>query len=306
MIRDIFRFNARALDVAKPGMTIGDFLDALGTGDWFRDYYLLPFSGAIWSTPTKDILDFPADAMMAFFKNHALLAATGQHQWYTVKGGSVEYVSRLERALLRQGVELKLGAAVKAVKRHSGGALVQLQGGGWDQFDEVVFATHSDVTLGMLADANGIEHSALGAIRYQPNRAVLHADASVMPKRRACWSSWVYTEDAGHQGDRIGLTYWMNALQPIPKSDPMFVTLNGARPIREDLIYDEASFSHPVYTREALAAQGLIRSINGANNTWFCGAWMKNGFHEDGLASAYDVAEGMAARDRTGVAIAAE
>jgi predicted NAD/FAD-binding protein len=162
------------------------------------------------------------------------------------------------------------------------------------------------VTLRLLKDANGIEHEALSAVRYQPNRAVLHADTNVMPRRRACWSSWVYTEDQGHEGDRIGLSYWMNSLQPIPKDDPLFVTLNGARPIREELIYDEVEFSHPVYTREALAAQGIIRAINGANRTWFCGAWIRNGFHEDGLASAVDVVEAMATRGSAPMAMAAE
>ncbi|MEL7115812.1 MAG: FAD-dependent oxidoreductase [Pseudomonadota bacterium] len=305
MVRDIFRFNRNALGVARPGMTIGDLLDALGTGEWFRDYYLLPFSGAIWSTPTRGILDFPADAMMSFFKNHALLSHTGHHQWHTVQGGSVEYVRRLEKVMQNQGVEIRTGAPVKAVQRVPDGVLVSMHGGGWDRFDDVVFATHSDVTLKLLVDANGIEHSALDAVKYQPNRAVLHADTNVMPRRKACWSSWVYTEDKGHAGDRIGLSYWMNSLQPIPKSDPMFVTLNGARKIREELIYDEVEFSHPVYTREAIAAQGIIRSINGANNTWFCGAWMKNGFHEDGLASAVDVVEALAARYAVGPAQAA-
>lgn len=306
MVRDIFRFNAKAKDMVQPGMTIADLLEALGTGDWFRDYYLLPFSGAIWSTPTKGILDFPADAMMRFFENHALLSATGQHQWYTVKGGSREYVTRLEAAMQRQGVEIRTGAPVKAVQRVAGGALVTMHGGGWERYDEVVFATHSDVTLKLLADANGIEAEALGAVKYQPNRATLHSDPAVMPKRKSCWSSWVYTEDKGHDGDRIGLSYWMNSLQPIPHDDPLFVTLNSARPIREELIHDEVDFSHPVYTREAIAAQDVIRAINGANNTWFCGAWMKNGFHEDGLASALDVVQAMNARDAAMMGLAAE
>ena len=305
MVRDIFRFNAKAEALAKPGMTIHDLLAAVGTGTWFRDYYLLPFSGAIWSTPTRDILDFPADAMIRFFKNHALLHHTGQHQWYTVKGGSREYVARLERMMRAKGVDIRVNAPVQAVRRDAIGAQVKHFGGAWERFDEVVFATHSDVTLGLLEDANAVEQSALGAVRYQPNTATLHCDPSVMPKRRKCWASWVYTEDRGKKVDEIGLSYWMNALQPIPETDPHFVTLNGARPIREDLIYDQTSFSHPVYTREAIAAQETIRAINGANATWYCGAWMKNGFHEDGLASAIDVAKAMAARDH-GMAVAAE
>ncbi|KMW60194.1 Amine oxidase, flavin-containing protein [Candidatus Rhodobacter oscarellae] len=305
MLRDIFRFNARALDLARPGMSIRDLLAQLGTGKWFRDRYLLPFSGAIWSTPAKGILDFPADALLAFFKNHALMGATGQHQWYTVQGGSREYVTRLTRSLEARGTAIRIGTPVQAVRRDALGARVKLHGQDWESFDDVIFATHSDVTLRLLQDANGVERAALSAVKYQPNRAVLHRDTGVMPRRRQCWSSWVYTED-GAGDDRIGLSYWMNSLQPIPQDDPMFVTLNGARAIREELIYDEVSFAHPVYTREALEAQGVIRAINGANNTWFCGAWMKNGFHEDGLASAVDVVEAMALRDQAGFVVAAE
>jgi predicted NAD/FAD-binding protein len=131
---------------------------------------------------------------------------------------------------------------------------------------------------------------------------VLHADARVMPKRRAAWASWVYTEESGRQSDRIDLTYWMNSLQPIPESDPMFVTLNAQRDISPGLIYDTVTFRHPVYDRAALSAQQVLRRMNGARRTWFCGAWMKNGFHEDGLSSAVDVAEAMKRREPETVA----
>ncbi|MGC9418773.1 MAG: NAD(P)/FAD-dependent oxidoreductase [Rhodovulum sp.] len=303
MLRDVMKFNANALKVARdPDMTIGEFLAALGTGDWFRDRYLLPLSGAIWSTPTKGILDFPAQAMIRFFENHALLSHTGQHQWYTVQGGSIEYVRRLEAALTAQGVEIRTGAPVEAVRRTEAGIEVRAAGGDWEGFDEVVFATHSDDTLALLADATPEESAALGAVKYQPNEAVLHADTWMMPKRRAAWASWVYTEDKGQQSERIDLTYWMNSLQPIPESDPLFVTLNSQREIRDELIYDTVTFRHPVYGLAALAAQGQIREMNGRNRTWFCGAWMKNGFHEDGLASAVDVAEAMNRQERETVA----
>ncbi len=303
MLRDVLRFNARALEVAQGNrMTIREFLADLGTGDWFRDYYLLPLSGAIWSTPTEDILDFPAQAMIEFFRNHALLSVTGQHQWYTVKGGSREYVSRLQAAMTRQGVDIRLGAATEAVRRTALGAEVKAAGQDWEPFDEVVLATHSDDTLGLLQDATPLERAALGAVQYQPNHAVLHADCSLMPRRRACWSSWVYTEAKDKSAKSIDLTYWMNSLQPIPQDDPLFVTLNSTRQIREELIHDTVTFRHPVYTVEALEAQKLAREINGMNRTWFCGAWMRNGFHEDGLSSAVDVAEAM----RAPLAMAAE
>lgn len=305
MLRDIFRFNSKGLEVSRdPDLTIGGFLEKLGTGDWFRDFYLLPLSGAIWSTPTEQILNFPAHAMLQFFENHALLNHSGQHQWYTVDGGSIEYVSRLETALKVKGVDLRLGAPVEAVTRDAAGAQVRAGGQEPKSFDEVVFATHSDDSLWMLKDPTEDEQKYLGAVKYQPNDIVLHADTAIMPNNRKCWSSWVYTEDKSKTSERIDLTYWMNSLQPIPKDDPMFVTLNSTRPIKEELIYDQVTLRHPVYDLAALDAQGAIAKMNGTKNTWFCGAWMKNGFHEDGLSSALDVTKAMNAKFE--VAIAAE
>jgi hypothetical protein len=302
MLRDIFRFNDRAEAVARPGMTLRDLLAAVGTGRWFRDHYILPLSGAIWSTPVQGILDFPAAALVAFFRNHALLTTTAPHQWYTVRGGSVEYVRRLEAALVAEGVELRTGAPVAGVRRAAGGAFVRVHGGEWDAFDEVVFATHSDDALALLADPTAEERAALAAIRYQPNEAVLHADASVMPRRRAAWASWNYVEPPGPRPERIDLTYWMNSLQPIPMDDPLFVTLNSNRPIRDDLVYDAVTFRHPVYDHAAEAGRRAIRAMNGSRATWFCGAWMRHGFHEDGFASAVDVATALAARSRAAAA----
>jgi predicted NAD/FAD-binding protein len=290
MLRDIVHFNAKALEAAdQDGLTIAGLLDKLGTGPWFRDYYLLPLSGAIWSTPLEKIMDFPARTMIQFFENHALLHHSGQHQWFTVQGGSHEYVSRLGASIQSRGVRLRLGSPIDAVTRGPMAASIKTYGGDWEQFDEVVFATHSDDTLRLLADATPRERGALGAVKYQPNKIVLHSDETIMPKRRSVWSSWVYSEDAGKTSDQIDLTYWMNSLQPWLKRDKFFVTLNSTRQIREDLIWDEVTLRHPVYDLEALAAQKAAAAMNGANRTWFCGAWMKNGFHEDGLSSAVDV-----------------
>ena len=297
MLRDILYFNAHALDRARdPSQSLGDFLDEMGTGAWFRDYYLLPLSGAIWSTPAEKIMDFPAYALIRFFENHALLNHTGQHQWYTVQGGSVEYVRRMAAALVGMGADLRTGCPVAGVRRRPGRADVRPEGGEWESFDEVIFATHSDDSLRLLTDPTPQEARALGAVAYQPNRVVLHNDTSIMPKRRACWSSWNYTEDAGKVMNQIDLTYWMNSLQPIPQDDPMFVTLNSTREIREEAIFDEVTLRHPVYDLGALEAQAALAARNGTLNTWFCGAWMKNGFHEDGLASAVEVAGALQAR----------
>ena len=291
MIQDIQRFNSRALkEATDPEISIGDLIAKMGLGDWFRDYYLLPFTGAIWSTPKSRMMDFPAQALLNFMQNHALLDFEEKHQWYTVAGGSVEYVRRLGDKIAGQGGDIRLGAPIQSVRRGEFSVEVTPRGGVPESFDEVVFACHSDQALALLADPSKREADALGAVRYQPNEAVLHADERMMPKRKKCWASWVYCEDANKTSDKIDLTYWMNSLQPIPKDDPLFVTLNTTRDIREELIYDQTTFHHPVFDAAAMKAQEALRVTNGANRTWFCGAWMKNGFHEDGFSSAFDVA----------------
>ena len=305
MVWDINRFNTIGLTVADDeSLTIGQFLKRLKTGDWFRDYYLLPLSGAIWSTPTEKILDFPAYAMLQFFKNHALLSRSGQHQWYTVKGGSREYVSRLENALVQKQVEIRVNTPVASVTRHATDVVVKTYCSEPQTFDEVVFATHSDDTLALLSDPSEIEQKNLGSIKYQDNEVVLHSDVAVMPKLYKCWSSWVYTERKDKSTDKIDLTYWMNSLQPIPLDDPLFVTLNSTHNIDQNKIHDQVTMRHPVYDLGVLNVQKDISLNNGHNRTWFSGAWMKNGFHEDGLSSGLDVARSILAKDT--LAIAAE
>ncbi|SLN43633.1 NAD(P)/FAD-dependent oxidoreductase [Roseisalinus antarcticus] len=294
MMRDLLRFNRHALEAAQEdGLTIGGLVEKLRLGSWFRDKYLLPMSGAIWSTPKEKVLDFPASTMMTFFENHNLLQATGQHDWYTVEGGSVEYVGRIARSMEARGVEMRLGAPVAGVRRGPLGVEVRGTGGEWELFDEVVFATHSDDTLRLLADATPEEQAVLGAIRYQPNDVVLHGDTSIMPKRRRAWSSWVYTENPAKVSERIDLTYWMNSLQRWLVDEQVFVTLNTTRQIDESLIWDQVTLRHPVYDLEAMEAQKAAQRMNGDNATWFCGAWMRNGFHEDGLASGLMVADAL-------------
>jgi uncharacterized protein len=305
MLRDVLRFNAQADATTRdPAETVGAMIGRLRLGAAFRDHYLLPLSGAIWSTPVEKILDFPAEAMIRFFRNHALMQATGQHQWYTVQGGSVEYVRRLGASMAAKGVDLRLSCPIEAVRRIPGGVEIRARGAEWEVFDAVVFATHPDDSLRMLADPSPEERAALGAVTYQPNEVVLHADTSIMPRSRKVWSSWNYTEEAGKPTGRIDLTYWMNRLQPIPQDDPLFVTLNATRRIDPRLIHDIETFRHPVYDLAALAAQEAVRGFNGARATWFCGAWMKNGFHEDGLSSGLDVVAGLRAEGECQVAAA--
>jgi predicted NAD/FAD-binding protein len=248
------------------------------------------------------ILDFPARALVQFFKNHGLLGYDEQHQWFTVEGGSRAYVARIEAMMRAAGVDLRLGAPVAGIRRTGDGVEVRAEGGDWERFDEVILATHSDDSLRMLSDADETERADLGAIAYQPNDIILHADAAMMPRRRAVWSSWNYTEARVKRAGQIDLTYWMNSLQPIPESDPHFVTLNTTRPIREELIYDQVTLRHPVYDLAAIAAQDRVRAGNGRRRTWFCGAWLRHGFHEDGLWSGLEVAEAILERDTRSVA----
>lgn len=290
MIRDILRFNARAeAEVAiAPDLTIGELVARMGLGARFRTDYLYPFCGAIWSTPDQGIAAFPAQALVRFMRNHGLMSKGKHHQWWTVEGGSISYVARLEAALIRAGVTLRPGTPVEAIRRTAQGVQIRAAGSEPEAFDHVILATHPDQSLRMLSDADAAEHAALSAIRFQPNRTVLHADPRVMPQRRKCWSSWVSRGDTG--SGAVDVSYWVNRLQSIPEDDPLFVSLNPTQDIDERLIYDEVSFSHPVFDRAALAAQSQIAAMQGARNTWFAGAWLRNGFHEDGFASAWRVA----------------
>ncbi len=293
MVRDILRFNAKAEAHAGEGSgTIGDLMEDLRMGDWFQRYYLTPLCGAIWSTPVSDIRDFPARSLIRFFRNHALLSANGQHQWWTVDGGSIEYVKRLEAHVTGLGGQFRCGAPVSAVDRDGEGVTIHA-GGGSDRYDHVIFACHSDDALRLLSRPSIEEQQVLGAMRFQDNRALLHRDPSQMPKRRSVWSSWVYKAETTRQETTIGVTYWMNRLQNIPEDDPLFVTLNPSKEIREDMIYDEVMFRHPVFDTPALSAQQRLAGLQGRHKTWFAGAYTRHGFHEDGFASAVRVARAM-------------
>lgn len=293
MVRDILRFNRGAVAAAQdPDLSLGAFLDRMQLGEWFRRYYLLPISGAIWSSTPEQMNDFPARSLVEFFRNHALLSPR-THQWQTVDGGSIEYVRRIAAAITAQGGEIRTGAPVRSVRREAEGVSIRLEGGTWETFDEVVFACHSDDALALLETPSADERAILGAIRYQPNRAVLHNDARQMPRRRACWASWVFLSPEDRPAPQIGLTYWMNSLQGIPDTLPLFLSLNPTTPIDPALIEDECEFRHPVFDGPAIRAQRRLGDIQGVNRSWFCGAWAKWGFHEDGYASAMTVVKAL-------------
>lgn len=291
MMRDILRFNAKAEGlVSDDSVTIGELMDELALGAWFQQYYLMPLCGAIWSTPPSEIRSFPARALVQFFRNHALLSTSGQHQWWTVDGGSVEYVRRLEHYLRGRGVAIRTSSAVQSVSRKRHQSEVNVGDGRRETFDQVIFACHSDQALRLLAQPTVQERTALSAIRFQDNQMILHRDANQMPKRRSVWSSWVYKANTTKPETAIGVSYWMNRLQNIPERDPVFVSLNPSETIPDHMIYDQKTFRHPVFDVAALAAQKQLTEIQGQNNTWFAGAYTRHGFHEDGFASAARIA----------------
>ncbi len=290
MISDVLRFFKHAPTVlADPrDISLDAFLAQLNVGKRFKEQFLLPLGAAIWSCPADTMLQFPARSFVQFFQNHGLLSLSGQHQWYTVSGGSQCYIEKLKGAL----GEVRLSAPVQKVWREGEKIMVQ-SNGVQDVYDEVIFASHADETLAMLSDMTAEEKEILGAFRYQPNLAYLHRDESVMPKRKRCWASWSYTAD---KAQKLSVTYWMNRLQSIDRECPLFVTLNPVAPIDPEKIFDVHEYSHPIFTREAMTAQQRIPEIQGKRGIWFCGAYQRYGFHEDGLLSAIKVAQAMGAR----------
>ncbi len=293
MMRDIMTFNAKArhyLD-KDPSFTLGDCLDELKMGHWFRDYYLLAMGGAIWSTPVEGMLKFPACTFIRFFENHGLLTVNDHPQWYTVKGGSREYVQRLTESFKDR---IMAGRGVVAVRRTAAGITVQDSNGETALFDEVVFACHADQALSMMVDATAEEKNVLSAFRYQPNRAVLHSDTSFMPHRKSAWASWVYlSEGKADTSPAVSLSYWMNNLQPLTIQTPVIATLNPGREPDPTRVYDDYIFEHPVFDEAAIRSQAALEVLQGADRFWFCGAYQRYGFHEDGLASAVAVAARM-------------
>jgi predicted NAD/FAD-binding protein len=293
MLQDITRFYRNASrDVLAGGAaatSLGDYLAAGRYGTAFRDDHLLPMAAAIWSAPCAEILSYPAAAFLRFHHNHGLLQLTDRPVWRTVTGGSSVYVDRLRAAF---SGEARLGSPVRQVRRQ--GNDVVLTGDGWvETFDHVVFASHADQTLAMLADPGTAEAKALGAFRYSRNRAVLHGDIALMPKRRRAWASWNHIGRRDQPDAACAVTYWMNRLQGLPDEQPLFVTLNPPDTLRADTVLHEETYEHPLFDAAALDAQARLWSLQGSRRCWFCGAYFGSGFHEDGLQAGLAVAEAL-------------
>jgi predicted NAD/FAD-binding protein len=287
--QDVLRFNthARRTSDEHPGLTLGALIERLKLGEWFQRYYLLPMGGAIWSCPLSKMLEFPAETFVRFFENHGLLATGGQPQWYTVAGGAQKYIDSLTAPFASR---VHTGRGVMRVAHGFDGLTVTDDSGCSTRFDHVIFACHGDQALNALADPTDIERRVLGAFHYQENHAVLHKDVNVMPKRKRCWASWVYRSDGESEDAAISVSYWMNSLQGIDATRPLFVTLNSKQPISEEHVFDRHTFMHPIFDDAALAAQSRVQAMQGIRNIWYCGAHLRHGFHEDGLWSAISVA----------------
>lgn len=290
MLRDIVRFNRLAdrylQEATKIGYCVGDLLHEGRYGESFRNHYLLPMAAAIWSCATADVLRFPAATFLRFCINHALLQVNNRPRWRTVRGGGREYVRRLAAGISC----VRTRARVERIRRGADGIDLFVAGDA-ARFDHVVMATHAPVSLKLLDDADAMERSLLGAVRFQPNVAVLHTDTALLPQRRRVWSAWNYVATRDGQGDApVCVSYLINKLQPLPFARPVLVTLNALVEPRPELELARMVYDHPLLDHAAVAAQRRLPEIQGRRNTWFAGAWTGYGFHEDGLKSALRIA----------------
>lgn len=289
MVSDVLRFNREAESLAArlgPAATLGELCEAGGFSKGFRDLYLVPMGSAIWSSNERDMLAFPALFFVHFFRNHGLFEPPGrQLQWRVVRGSSKRYVDALVAPFADR---LRLRTPVERVRRVPGGVEVRA-GGEAARFDEVVFATHADQTLRLLADATPLERGLLSAFPYQRNEATVHTDTRVLPRRRRAWASWNYHVPAD-RAEPVRVTYDMSRLQGLDTPDPVLVTLNDPGTIDPARVLARIPFDHPVFTPGAIAAQARRADVSGSHRAHFCGAYWRNGFHEDGVVSGLAVA----------------
>ncbi len=298
LLSDIMRFNQLATDLAKSAeadalaQPLQQFLDEHRFGTAFRQGYLLPMLGCIWSCPTTQMLQFPVATMVRFCDNHGLLQVNNRPPWFTVAGGAKHYVQAITEPI----IDKRLNTPVLGIARDEQGVQVRTAQG-VEHFDHVVLATHADQSLDLLERPSNDEQALLGAIRFQANRAVLHTDTRVMPKRRLAWAAWNYqrTQDDSENA-RVCLHYWLNRLQPLPFKQDVIVSLNPTSAIDPTTILGSYDYDHPVFDLPAIAAQSKLPRLQGQHRTWYAGAWMRYGFHEDGYQAGLAVAKGLLAQ----------
>lgn len=275
-------------------MSLADFFAAHRFSQALVQDFVVPLGAAIWSSPDQGIDAFPAETFLRFFKNHGFLTLRNQPRWQTVVGGSYRYVKAF---LGRFEGRVELSSPVQKIVRVSRGEetdiFVHREGRAPEQFQQVVLATHADQALKLIDQPTAHERAALSAWSYSPNRTILHTDTSFLPPLRRVWSSWNYRREGGDSGcEPVSITYYMNSLQGFSSARHYCVTLNPRRAVPENRIIAEMQYTHPIYSENAVAAQGAIRARNGERSTWFCGSYMGYGFHEDAVTSALDVARG--------------
>jgi predicted NAD/FAD-binding protein len=298
MIWDIVKFNKLCTRLAVNNglanlqLSVGEFIQQHGFSKEFRDWYFLPMIGAIWSCSVTQMLDFPIATMIRFCHNHGLIKIMDRPQWLTVKGGSRNYVERICSRLEKNGVEF-IRRPVKSVSRLNSKVQIGCNSN-TIEYDQVVFASHSDQTLNLLHEPSAAEKSILGAIKYQANRAVLHTDEKILPSNRNCWAAWNYSSKSTQTTHHVCVNYLINKLQPLPeewKNHAVIVSLNPVIEPSPQKVCADIQYAHPIFDESAIAAQNNLPLIQGTNNTWFCGAWTGYGFHEDGLRSGELVAQ---------------
>jgi predicted NAD/FAD-binding protein len=301
MLRDVIRFNTLANELAERNQDhelaqpLSGFLYSHQFSDAFRDWYLLPMLGCIWSCPTDQMLQFPVATMIRFCHNHGLIQVNNRPQWYTVAGGARHYVEKILAAI----PDKRLNSPVVRIERDAHSVTLQTHAGS-ERFDHVILASHADQSLAMLAEPTPQEVATLGAIRYHPNRAVLHTDTAVMPERKLAWAAWNY-ERAAHdsaESARVCLHYWLNLLQPLPFTQDVIVSLNPLNAIDPAHVIGAYDYAHPVFDLPAIRAQTQMPQLQGQQHTWFAGAWMGYGFHEDGFKAGRDAAQNLWATSR--------
>lgn len=291
MLRQIGRFNKECEEVLTDPryaeMTLAEYIRVKGYGEEMMYKYLIPMSSAVWSTPIDEMLNFPAYTLVRFFKNHGFLGLDTQHQWYTVVNGSQSYRDHLI-APFKESIQI--GNGVVKVKRNDNMAEVITRDGQRRTFDKVIFASHADETLAMIAEPTELERKLLSPFAYQENVALLHTDESVMPKTRRAWSSWNYRIDNNGSGGMVPSTiYWMNSLQHVSQRKNYFVNINGEDHVDPKKVLKRIVYTHPVFDVEAMKAQKDLHRLNESGPLYFCGSYFKYGFHEDAFTSALEL-----------------
>ncbi len=291
MIRDILRFNRSATQLLQSNAdpTLGEYLRQERYGLMFIEQYLYPMGAAIWSADPHEFGAMPARFFIRFFEHHGLLSINNRPQWRTVQGGSQQYVAAIARHL---GDRVRTNCGVTRITRDVHQVTLTTVQGEQLAFDQVVLATHSDQALELLAEPTSLEREVLTALPYQENTAVLHTDESLLPRRRLAWASWNY-HNLNQPHHQVAVTYWMNNLQSLKTQTNYCVTLNHTSAIKPEKIIREIQYHHPVFTQAGVAAQARHQELNGQNRTWYCGAYWRNGFHEDGVWSAWQMLQHM-------------